>query len=46
MRKIRISAEYSKKNSAYANFLFHVCSSSDNSDKNFKGFDTFEQLLF
>ncbi|GBL98230.1 hypothetical protein AVEN_174042-1 [Araneus ventricosus] len=39
MRKIRISAGFSKKRCAYANCLYHVSSSRDSTDNRFKRFD-------
>ena len=38
MWKIVQSMGYSKKRCAYANFLFHVCSSHDSANKSFKVF--------
>ena len=46
MWKIRITAGYSKKRCAWANFLSHAWSTHDNTDKIFKGFDTGSPLLF
>ena len=45
MWKIRMSMGYSKKRCAYANFLLHVRPSRDSTDKSFKRFEAYGQLL-